>query len=241
VLVNSAFMVGTVGRVYGVSPVVSPLGVDTDAFRPSGVARGRFVLSVGSLTPLKGFDFVVEAVGRLPAGVRPPVVVASNFQNPPEREFLERLARDRGVALELRGNVGEDALVGLYNTAAAVAYSPVREPFGLVALEAMACGAPIVSVAEGGVIESVVDGVTGRLTPREPAAFAGALGALLADPAEARRLGENGRRHVVARWTWDDAAAAMEAQLRSCAAGGRVPALGGTPFASVRGAATASR
>src|SRR5690606_16640330 len=66
VLVNSRFMAGTIREVYGVDAQVSYLGVDTGHFRPLGLARRPFVLSVGSLTPLKGFDFLVEALACCP-------------------------------------------------------------------------------------------------------------------------------------------------------------------------------
>ena len=158
VLVNSRFMAATIHGVYGVEAQVSYLGVDPAHFRPLGLERQPFVLSVGSLTPLKGFDFLVEALSRCAPGRRPRLVIVSNFENSPERAYLEALAAERQVDLQLVGQATEDDLVRLYNQAAVVAYAPVREPFGLVPLEAMACGTPVVAVAEGGIPESVVDG-----------------------------------------------------------------------------------
>jgi glycosyltransferase involved in cell wall biosynthesis len=189
VVVNSRYMAGTIREVYGVDAQVSYLGVDTRHFRPLGLERRRFVLSVGSLTPLKGFDFLVQALATCSPRHRLPLVIVSNFQNPPERAYLEGLARERQVELVLVGQATEEDLVRLYNEASAVAYAPVREPFGLVPLEAMACGTPVVGVAEGGIPESVIDGRTGLLTDRHPERFGAAIARLVAQLGELGAVG----------------------------------------------------
>lgn len=214
VLVNSRFMGETVSRIYGITPEVSYHGVDIERFKPMGIEPEDFVFSVGSLTPLKGFDFLIHALAELPAARRPPLVVASNFQNPPERAYLQDLARQRDVSLELVRGVSDDDLARLYNQARVVVYAPIREPFGLVPLEAMACGRPVVAVAEGGILETVLDRHTGLLTERDPRRFAAALAELLDDPPLAERFGEWGREQVESRWTWDRAVATLEAHLR---------------------------
>ncbi|HEX3542639.1 MAG TPA: glycosyltransferase, partial [Acidimicrobiales bacterium] len=95
---------------------------------------------------------------------------------------------------------------------ASVFVCPSRyEPFGLVNIEAMACGAPVVATATGGIPEIVVDGETGYLVPPGPKfvpTLAERINALLADPALARRFGEAGRRRVLERFTWPAIAAA---------------------------------
>jgi glycosyltransferase involved in cell wall biosynthesis len=213
VLVNSRFMADAVSRIYGVRAAVSYHGVDVHQFRPLGLPRRHMVLSVGSLTPLKGFDFLIRAMGRYPAELRPLLVIASNFQNPPELAYLDALARELGVQVSFRGCVTDSDLLHLYNQARVVAYAPVGEPFGLVPLEAMACGTPIVAVAEGGVPESIVNKETGLLTSRDPAAFAAALQQVLRDPLLGERLGRAARAHVLASWTWEGAVARLEEHL----------------------------
>jgi glycosyltransferase involved in cell wall biosynthesis len=83
----------------------------------------------------------------------------------------------------------------------------------------MACGTPVLGVAEGGVPESVLDGVTGRLTPRDPAAFATALVEMLNDPGALRRLGEHGQAHVWQNWSWEGSTAQLETHLLATAEG----------------------
>jgi glycosyltransferase involved in cell wall biosynthesis len=217
VFVNSMFMAETVNRLYGISATVAYHGVDVAQFRPLGIEKSHIVLSVGSLTPLKGFDFLVRAMARLDAATCPRLVIASNFQNADERLFIELLAKRHGVQLSLLCAIDDDALVTLYNEALLVAYSAIREPFGLVPLEAMACGTPVVSVNEGGVAESVIAGHTGLLVDRDQEQFALAIARLAADSDLAARLGRNGREHVLQHWTWEHAAAGLERSLESAA------------------------
>jgi glycosyltransferase involved in cell wall biosynthesis len=210
VLVNSHFVRGNVERIYGVSPTVQYLGVDVDLFRPLELPRQDFVLSVGSLTPLKGFDFIVRALGQVPLSLRPPLVIASNFQNPPERDFLQGLAAEQGVQLTLEGNISDERLVQLYNQAALTLYAPIREPFGLVALESLACGTPLVAVREGGVQETVLDGQVGLLTARDESAFAAAVEQLLTQPERRAEMGQAGQAHIRRQWTWDRSATCLD-------------------------------
>jgi glycosyltransferase involved in cell wall biosynthesis len=213
VLVNSRFTGEAVRRIYGVEAELCYLGVDAERFRPTGAEKRHMVLSVGSLTPLKGFDFVIRALAEVPQRTRPLLVIASNSENPPERRYLEDLAQRLDVKLVLTGNITDEALVALYNEALVVAYAPVREPFGLVPLEAMACATPVVAVAEGGIQETVVSGVTGLLVDRDIGRFAAAIGHLTGSPTVASEYGQNGRTHVLQHWTWDHAIASLEHHL----------------------------
>lgn len=213
ILVNSKYTQAAVRRIYNLDASLCYHGVNADLFRPLGLEKRNIVLSVGSLTPLKGFDFLIQAMAELPEAGRPRLVIASNFQNPPERSYLEGLAKDLHVDLELLNNVSDRQLVELYNQAKMVLYSPVREPFGLVPLEAMACGTPVVGVREGGVLETVLNGETGFLVDREARLFADAVLCLLADPELGRSLGQKGRVHVSKEWTWDVAISRLEGYL----------------------------
>jgi glycosyltransferase involved in cell wall biosynthesis len=228
VLVNSAFTARTVKVAYEISADVSYHGVDVVLFRPLGLPKRHVVLSVGSLTILKGFDLLVRAMAEF-SDDRPELVIVSNFENADERVYIEQLARHCGVRLTLLGGVNDDELVRLYNQAQLVAYSPIREPFGLVPLEAMACGTPVVGVNEGGVGESVVDGVTGLLVTRNHRDFATAIGRLIADSTLSQQLGSNGRAHVLQNWTWERATATLERTLEVAAGGSKLSATVATP------------
>jgi glycosyltransferase involved in cell wall biosynthesis len=202
VLVNSAYSRESLYRTYGLFAQVCYLGVDTELFRPLSLPRADFVLSVGALTPRKGFDFLLHSLALIPNDRRPRLVIVSNFSDGNEHAYLQSLAGRLGVAVEFHVRIADDELVRLYNQALLTAYSPIMEPFGFVPIESMACGTPVVGVREGGIRESVVDGETGILTDRDPECFAQAMETLLNDPARRAHLGQQGRRHAEKRWQW---------------------------------------
>jgi glycosyltransferase involved in cell wall biosynthesis len=128
------------------------------------------------------------------------------------------MAEKLSVKLVLHNNISDEELVNLYNSARLTVYSPIREPFGLVSLESMACGTPVVAVREGGVQEAVLHEQTGLTVERDPTMFAEAIQALLANPEMAASYGRNGREHVVQNWTWDRAVETLETHLLASAA-----------------------
>ena len=168
---------------------VVPCGVDLDRFTPDGPAeradRPR-LLAACRLVERKGLADAVTALADVPdvelhvAGGPD----ASALERDPEAQRLRALADRLGVTtrLVLRGRVGRDEMPLLLRSADAVVCVPWYEPFGIVPLEAMACGVPVVATAVGGQIDSVVHGVTGvHVPPRAPHALAGALRDLLSD------------------------------------------------------------
>ena len=192
-------------------------GADTGRFAPDSRADRRGVLFVGRLTPHKGVDRLIEAV---PAGTPLTVVGTDGHdRHPPERDYgrlLHRLAEGRTV--HFVGGVSDEELASLYRQAAVLAVPSVEvtcygrriavpELLGLGLLEAMASGTPVVASRVGGVPEIVDHGQTGYLVdPGSTADLRDHLAALLGNPGLARRLGDNARDLVVARFTWDGVA-----------------------------------
>jgi glycosyltransferase involved in cell wall biosynthesis len=188
-------------------------GADPGRYAPDASQSRHGVLFVGRLTPHKGVDRLLEA---LPEGA-PLRVVGSTGHDPrlPERDYprlLHRLARFRDV--RFLGTATDADLPGVYRSACVLAVPSVErtcygravrvsELLGLVALEAMASGTPVVASQVGGLPEVVEDGVTGFVVPPgDVAALHDRLAQLLADPALARRLGANARQRVLERFTW---------------------------------------
>lgn len=217
VVVNSAYTAGAVRRAYGIESHVVHPAVDPAQFHPLGVAREDFVLSVGSLHPAKGHDFVVDALARIPALRRPRLVVVADRALGGFRPHFDALVARSGVAVEVATRVSEAELVGFYNRAIATVYAARREPFGLVPLESMACGTPVVAVAEGGVLETVRDGVNGRLVPRDAAALADAIEDVRRDPAGARARADAALVSVRECWTWAISCERLERELAAVA------------------------
>jgi glycosyltransferase involved in cell wall biosynthesis len=219
VLTNSRFTAAVIEKYYDSPAQVCRLGVDTDRFRPSTGNRRDYVVSVGALEPHKGFDFVVRSLALLPEVGRPELVIVANYLNPGVATDLHRLARAHGVAMRVMEAVTEDELVALYQGARAFVYAPHEEPFGLAVLEAMACGIPVVAVAEGGVVESVMAGASGLLTDRKESLFAEALSRVLSDGELAMAMGNEGRRLAKTDWSWQAAGRRLEAHLEEVVSG----------------------
>ena len=199
---------------------VVPCGVDLDLFAPEGRAEPRppksttraRVVAVARLVERKGVGEVIETLAQVPGA---DLVVAGGpdraaLDADPEVRRLRALAERDGVAdrVEFRGRVERPDLPALFRSADVAVCVPWYEPFGIVPLEAMACGVPVVASSVGGLIDTVVDGATGvHVPPRDPARLARALSTLLADPARRRELGAGGAVRARERYGWERVAA----------------------------------
>jgi glycosyltransferase involved in cell wall biosynthesis len=205
ILTNSYFTRESILRVYGVNSFVSYLGVDTNLFQPQEVPEENFVLSVGSCRPSKGYDFLIRSLKLIDPEIRPKLVIVSNFSEPGWEEYLQNLASSLDVYLDILNLVDDEKLVSLYNKAKLVLYAPYLEPFGLVPLEAMSCGTPVVAVKEGGVRETVIHEKTGLHTERDESLFAEAILELLTNVEKRNQMSKNGIKSVNGYWTLNHA------------------------------------
>ena len=180
-------------------------------------------MSIGRLVPRKGVDTVIDALAEMDDDTVRLLIVggpgdAGVTAEDPEGQRLLARAHERGVSdqVVLTGQLSREDMPAVLRSADAVVCTPWYEPFGIVPLEAMACAVPVVAAAVGGLTDTVVDGVTGRLVPpQDPTALAEVLGEELADPARLRRYGEAGRLRVEARYSWDRVAADTAKTYRS--------------------------
>ena len=168
------------------SMALVPSGVNTERFRPDGPVAPRTprprILSVGRLVERKGFEDLIRAMPSVPGAEC--VIVGGQPDDEPYARRLHDLAERCGVGdrVRLAGAVPTHDMPRWYRSADVLAAAPWYEPFGLTPLEAMACGVPVVGTAVGGLIDTVVDGVTGDLVPaRDPRALGAALRRVLTD------------------------------------------------------------
>jgi phosphatidylinositol alpha-1,6-mannosyltransferase len=200
-----------------------PPGVDPERFRPLDPeqrakaralfdlpADGLVVVSLSRLVPRKGMDVLIEAAARL-APERPDLVVAVGGSGR-DRARLDRLVARTGAPVRMLGRVPEPDLAGLYGGADVYAMlcrnrwaGLEQEGFGIVFLEAAACGVPQVAGASGGAAEAVVDGETGFVVhqPGDPHAVAAALARLLDDPVRRAEMGVAARRRAESEFSYD--------------------------------------
>ena len=207
VLTNSYYSKEIFFQRYGRHSSVCYLGVDSEVFRPASLPVEPMLLCAGRIVRAKQYHLVIEAVGMIERSLRPHVVFATpecidRLAQPRYAEELSRLAKDKEVDLTIKYRPSQQELVSLYNQALALVFIPLMEPFGLVALEAMACGTPVIGVREAGIRETVIDGVTGILVDREPIQIAAAITRLQQQETRTQ-MSRRGVEEVHARWSWE--------------------------------------
>jgi glycosyltransferase involved in cell wall biosynthesis len=216
ILVNSYFSRESLLRAYGLDSTVCYLGVDTQLFVNHGYPRENFVVSVGQLYSNKNVEFVINAIAKI--GVpRPRLVWIANRREDWYYEKVRSLAETHRVTFEARASIDDNELVDILNRATAMVYAPRLEPFGLTPLEANACGLPVVAVAEGGVRETIVDGVNGLLVQHQPQMMAHAIQRLTHDKNLAAQLSQNASKIVQEKWSVNSAVDRLEMQLTQAA------------------------
>lgn len=217
---NSLYSRENIYRAYGVDPRLNYPGVDTAHFCPLNLEREQVVLSVGSLSPLKAQDFIMESVGTLTE--RPAIRFVYNSTQRGYQAHLLQLAEQFDVLVSFDCLLTEDDLAMAYNRAAITAFPSRLEPLGLVPLESLACGTPVVGVAEGGIRETVQHGKTGLLTERDPMEYGRAIETLLKDETLRTRMGTLGRQQVIQHWTWDQSYQQLEKNMQRALAQGTI-------------------
>ncbi len=195
---------------------VVPSGVDTAHYCTAAApdtarTRRHRLVAAGPLEPGSGFDTVIEALAGVPdteliIAADPAPAHVSRRSDEQEKSRLTKLARARGVhgRVRIRRDVGRDEMPALLRSADAVVSTPWHDPSGMLALQAMACGRPVIASASGGMLDTVLDDATGILVPtRSPEAVAAAARRLLTDATTRATFGLAGRDRVLARYTWD--------------------------------------
>ena len=198
---------------------------DQSALEKYGVDPVKpYVLFVGRITRQKGVTHLVEAIQYLPANTQ--VVLCAGAPDTPEiaaemRQKVDEARKQNPNIVWIEKMVTKPEAIQLYSHAQVFCCPSVYEPFGIINLEAMACHAPVVASATGGILEVVVDNQTGYLVPFEqdpatsfptqPEKFARNLAEkisdLLADPDKCRLFGQNGRKRVEDVFSWEAIAA----------------------------------
>ena len=205
-------------------------GIDTRLYAPDpgtgvlerhGIEPGRpTVAFVGRVTRQKGLPVLLRAAESLDAGVQ--LVLCAGQADTPELEaevsgLVRQLRATRSRVVWISGMLSKPEVIQILSHATVFACPSLYEPLGIVNLEAMACGTAVVASRVGGIPEVVADGRTGLLVPPDdPAALAEAIGALVADPARAARMGLAGRQRAAAEFSWTTIAeqtAALYAEL----------------------------
>lgn len=207
---NSAFTAEAILRTYGRVARICYLGVDDIRFARTQRKDPRqppYVLLVGGLEPVKEPELVIRALGTIETERRPRLVVVGERRVSRHVDAMRALAAASEVTMEIRPAVDDVTLASLYQHAAATCCASRLEPFGLTAVESLACGTPVVAVNEGGFREIVVDGVNGRLVERD----ATLMGQAIDEVIHSEFSGSALRTSVIPKFSWASAAARLNA------------------------------
>ncbi|ONH61087.1 glycosyl transferase family 1 [Frankia sp. CcI49] len=191
-------------------------GIDTDEYAPDpgtdvleryGVDPDRpYVVFVGRITRQKGLPVLLRAAAAIDPAAQLVLCAGAPDTEDLHREVTELvdgLRASRGGVVWLSGMLAKPEVIQLLSHATVFVCPSVYEPLGIVNLEAMACATAVVASRVGGIPEVVADGSTGLLVPPDdPAALAGAVNEVLADPARAAAMGRAGRERAVAEFGW---------------------------------------
>jgi starch synthase len=196
-------------------------GIDANQYRPDHGrdALDRFgidpaepsVVFVGRVTRQKGLPVLLRAAEWIDPSAQ--LVLCAGQADTAELQaevtgLVEHLRASRSGVIWLPGMLAKSEVIQILSHATVFVCPSEYEPLGIVNLEAMACGAAVVASAVGGIPEVVADGETGRLVPPgDERALAGAVNALIANPAMAAEFGARGRKRAVAEFSWDKIAA----------------------------------
>ncbi|MGS2645111.1 glycosyltransferase [Streptosporangium sp. G12] len=200
---------------------VVPCGVDLDHFRPDGPVVSRDgrprILSIGRMVPRKGVDTIVRALRHVPDAE---LVIAGGAPDDDESGRLRELVTGHGLTGRVRliGSVGRERVPALMRSADVLVSVPWYEPFGMVPVEAMACGLPVIASAVGGHLDTV-DGCGVLVPPRRPRALARALNDLLTRPGLRETIGTAGTRRARVRYGWPHVALQTESVYRTLISG----------------------
>lgn len=195
---------------------VIPCGVDLELFQPIPKAEaraqlgltGEVLLFVGRMDPIKGLDLLLQAMVELRHRRDLTLVVVGGGGK--EKEYLrnQALAKRLGIAdrVQFRGAIPQELLPAYYSAASVCVIPSHYESFGLAAIEAMACGTPVIGSKVGGLTAVIRDDLNGFLIPwRRPELFAERIEAILDDPALRQRVSRNARPSVL-QYSWDGVA-----------------------------------
>lgn len=187
ILANSHFSAKNIDAIYNVTSKVSYMGVNTDVFKPTQAKKSRDILFIGSYADDDGYPLVEEA-----------------------QKYLAKDIKVTVLASEKQWITSDNDIRDLYCTAKIALALGHNEPFGLIPIEAMSCGVPVIAVDEGGYKETVVNDKSGYLIPRDAKILAEKINYLLSHPSALKKMGEFARKEMVSNWDWDKQTKSLE-------------------------------
>lgn len=198
ILANSLYTKEQIKKIYKRESMVCYLGVDEKVYKPLHKRKSFDILFIGSKEPMDGYQLFEQTL-----------------------VMIKPKPKIRLVLFEKEWISDDKKMAEIYNSAKITVCLAFDEPFGLVAIEAMACGAAVIAVDEAGYKETVVNRKTGYLVKRDPKKLSEKLSYLLKNESLQKAFGKNAREHVVRNFTWEKTAKELESLFFERSAGRR--------------------
>jgi glycosyltransferase involved in cell wall biosynthesis len=195
ILTLSLFARERIIAAYDLYPRISYLGVDESVFKPVNVKKQKQVFFVAEKYPIYGFDLAQEAIRLIPAAIRPKLKIVSWKSNNGDR-------------------LSDKELATLYSESLATLSLSRYDTFGLVPLESMSCGVPVIALNVAGYRETMLDGKTGYLVDFDPKLIAQKIVFLMENESIREKMGKFGRQWIEDKWIWKKQIKELDAMLR---------------------------
>ncbi len=213
ILTNSLYSRESILRAYGLESRVCYLGVDVNYYRNQAQSKDGFVVGLGEINFIKGIDRAIRALAAIEKSKRPSLIWIGNRASR-ELDKLKMLAHNLVVDFIPKINISDGEVIAILSRAVAMVYTSRLEPFGFAPLEANACGTPVVAIAEGGVRETIRDGVNGfLLSEDDPQKLGALLTRFIDDPELSHSMGRGAREYVEQNWNMKMCIDNLENQL----------------------------
>ena len=199
VITLSKYSKRVLSKIYKIKIMRIKGGVDIKHFTNLRLNRSNNILSVGSISKLKGYEFIIRGIGKIPKLDRPKLIIVDNGGK--DIKYFNKLALKNNVRLDIKKNISDKELIKIYNKAFIFLYFPYKEPFGLAALEAMACGLPVLGVSEGGLRETL--GKENFVIERNINTFVNSLENLIKDKKLVEGKRNKVRKYAEKYWDWN--------------------------------------
>lgn len=191
--------------------VVSP-GVDIEKFNPTYKEK-KYFLVPGRFKPYKRFELAIEAFENFEKKYK-------NFEliivgNADDKEYYKKIKRYAKKNIKIFTNIDDDQFVKFYQNCFAVLLTAKNEDFGIVSVEAQACGKPVIAVNEGGFKETVIDGKTGFLTEAKASSVAEHMLILVKNSNLRKEMSKNARKNAT-KYSWKNFSKKMEVLIEKC-------------------------
>jgi glycosyltransferase involved in cell wall biosynthesis len=182
---------------------ILPYGVDFDWFSDDDQPREDFFLFVGRIKWWKNIELAIAGLAEIKRRANPPPLVIAGTVDPFSRDYLESLqVKSAGLPVRFEVEPTQERIRELYRRCRALLFTSHNEDFGMVPLEAMGCGAPVIAVDEGGPRETILPGRTGWLVPPTPESFAEAMLDAMATDGKAKRMRSAARARAM-EFSWE--------------------------------------